>query len=141
MSKFAAFMAGATNQVENQKVAVSPRFKDEDGNTIEFEIRALSAAENDEITRRCMVNVAVPGQRGVFNRELDQVKYVATLIAASVVYPALDDAELQDSYHVKTPEDLIRTMLYTGEYNTLAQAVTTVSSGESLGELVTAAKN
>ncbi len=134
-------MAGSANKIENQKVAVSPRFKAEDGSVLVFEIKALSAAENDELQRRCLVNVPVPGQKGMFTRELDQLKYTAALIAASVVFPALDDAELQDSYNVRTPEDLLRVMLYTGEYNTLAQAVTAINRGESLEELVKAAKN
>ena len=39
------------------------------------------------------------------------------MIVASTVYPDLYDAELQDSYNVKTPEDLIYAMVDdAGEY-------------------------
>lgn len=141
MSKFAAFLAGNASHIENQKITVSNRFKDADGSVLQFEIKALSASENDDLQKRCMVNVPVPGQKGVFTRELDQLKYTAAMLAACVVFPALDDAELQDSYGVKTPEDLLRVMLYAGEYNVLAQAVTTLNRGETLSELVKAAKN
>ena len=48
-------------------------------------------------------------------------KYIQKMIVASVVYPDLYDADLQDSYDVKTPEDLLLAMVDDpGEYNELA---------------------
>ncbi|MBR5589880.1 MAG: hypothetical protein IKW41_06965 [Phascolarctobacterium sp.] len=141
MSKYTAFMAGAVDKIENKKVVVSNRFKDEKGKPIPFEIKALSADENDELQRRCMVNVPVPGQRGQYTRELDQIKYTAMLLTESVVYPDLNEAELQDSYGVRGAESLLRKMLYTGEYNKLAQEVMALSNIEVLSDLVEEAKN
>lgn len=141
MSKYTAFMAGAVDKIENKKVVVSNRFKDEKGKPIPFEIKALSADENDELQRRCMVNVPVPGQRGQYTRELDQIKYTAMLLTESVVYPDLNEAELQDSYGVRGAESLLRKMLYTGEYNVLAQEVMGLSKVEVLADLVAEAKN
>ena len=141
MSKYTAFMAGAVEKIENKKVVVSNRFKDEKGKSIPFEIKALSADENDELQRRCMVNVPVPGQRGQYTRELDQIKYTAMLLTESVVYPDLNEAELQDSYGVRGAESLLRKMLYTGEYNKLAQEVMALSNIEVLSDLVEEAKN
>lgn len=141
MSKYAAFMAGAAEKIENKKVIVSNRFKDEKGNPIPWEIKALTAAENDVLQRCCMVNVPVPGKRGQYSRELDQSKYTAMLLAESVVEPNLHDAELQDSYGVKSAEALLSKMLCLNEYNTLAEAVTGMGKFESLPELVETAKN
>lgn len=141
MSKYTAFMAGAVEKIENKKVVVSKRFKDEDGKPIPFEIKALSADENDELQKRCMVNIPVPGQRGQYTRELDQIKYTAMLLTESVVYPDLNEAELQDSYGVRGAEALLRKMLYTGEYNKLAQEVAALSKIEVLADLVEEAKN
>lgn len=141
MSKYAAFMAGSAGKIENKKIILSNRFKDENGKPIPFEIKALSATENDELQRRCMVNVPVPGQRGQFVRELDQIKYTANLLAESVVFPNLNDAELQDSYGVKGADALLREMLYMGEYTQLAQEVSAISKVEGLAELVAEAKN
>ncbi len=46
------------------------------------------------------------------------------MITASVVLPDLYDAELQDSYGVSTPEDLLFAMVDDpGEYNELAAFV------------------
>lgn len=141
MSKFNAFMAGNAAKIENKKVVVSERFKGEDGKPIPWEIRAISADENDELQRRCMVNVPVPGQKNQYSRELDQIKYTAMLLTNSVVYPALDDAELQNSYGVMGADALLRKMLYLQEYNRLAVAVSEISQIEGLGDLVETAKN
>lgn len=141
MSKYAAFMAGNVEKIENKKVVVSNRFKNKNGEVEPFEVKALTAEENDELQRRCMVNVPVPGQRGQFVRELDQIKYTAALLAESVVFPDLNDAVLQDAYGVKGAEALLRKMLYMGEYNELAKEVSAISKVEGLVELVAEAKN
>lgn len=141
-SKFSAFMAQNVARIENKKIVVSNRFKDpETGKPMEWEIRALTNEENDDLQRRAMVNIPVVGQRGAFTRELDNVKYSAMLLAASVVYPDLNDAELQDSYGVKTPEALINKMLYMREATVLAQEIAKLSNFDNLPEAVTEAKN
>lgn len=141
MSKFSAFMAQNVAKIENKKFVLSDRFKDENGKPIEWEIRALTAEESDDINRRCVVNVPVPGHRGQFSREVDGVKLASLFICESVVYPDLNDAALQDSYGVKTPVDLLKKMLYTHEENKLAEEVKSFSNLPDLGELVEEAKN
>lgn len=141
MSKFDAFMAGNAEPIENKKVIISERFKDKDGNPIPFEIRAITSEENDDLQRASYVNVPVPGKRNQFTREMDQIKYADKMVAASVVYPELDNAELQDSYGVKTPEALLSKMLYVGEYNKLAEEIANLSNIEGLAEIVAEAKN
>ena len=141
-SKFSAFMAQNVARIENKKIVVSNRFKDpETGKPMKWEIRALTNEENDDLQRRAMVNIPVVGQRGAFTRELDNVKYSAMLLAASVVYPDLNDAELQDSYGVKTPEALINKMLYMREATVLAQEIAKLSNFDDLADAVTEAKN
>lgn len=141
MSKFSAFMAQNVAKLENKKVIISDRFKDENGNPIPWEIRAITSEEADELMRRSMVQVPVAGRRGQFTREMDQIKYTSLLLTASVVYPSLDDAELQDSYGVKTPEELLKKMLYPREENKLAEEVMNFSNISNLGELTEEAKN
>lgn len=141
MSKFSAFMAENVTPLENRKIVISNRFKDENGKPIEWEIRAITSDENDELMRRAMVNVQVAGRRGQFTRELDNVKYTNMLMAASVVYPNLNDAELQDSYKVKTPEELLKKMLYPKEENLLAETVVNFSDLPEINDLIEEAKN
>lgn len=139
-SKFSAFMAQNVEKIENKKVVVSERIKDENGNPIEWEVRAITEDENEDLQRRAFVNIPVTGQRGAFTRELDQVKYTGMMLAASVVYPDLNDAELQDSYGVKTPEALLKKMLIPAEMGVLAEAVASFNR-RTEGDLVEEAKN
>lgn len=141
MSKFSAFMASNVAPIENKKIVVSTRYKDENGKPLEWEIRAVTSEENDDLQRRAMVSVPVMGQRGSYTREMDQIKYTALLLSASVVFPDLNDAELQDSYGVKTPEALLKKMLYPKEEALLAREVMSFSQIEDLGEAVQEAKN
>lgn len=141
MSQYAAFMCGTAETIENKKVVISNRFKDENGNAVPFEIKALTAEENEELQRQCFVSVPVAGQRGQYTRELDQFKYTTMLLVESVVFPNLNNAELQDSYKVKGAEALLRKMLYASEYNKLAEEVAAVSNINNLPALVEEAKN
>lgn len=141
MSKFSAFMAQNVAKIENKKVIISDRFKDKNGNPIAWEIKAITCEENEALQRRSMVQVPVAGQRGAFTREMDNIKYTTALLCASVVYPELDDAELQDSYGVKTPEALLKAMLYPSEETKLAEQVMSLSKLETMNDLVDEAKN
>ena len=64
------------------------------------------------------------GKPNMFRPRLKTGQYIRKMIAASVVVPDLYDAELQDSYGVKTPEDLLMEMVDDpGEYNDFAAFV------------------
>jgi hypothetical protein len=135
-----AFLATNVAKVENKKVVISNRFKDDKGQPIKWELKTLSADDNDVLERRCYVNVPIVGRKGQFTRELDRNKYTSLLLAETVVFPDLNNAELQDSYGVKTPEDLLKKMLTLAEYNKLAEEMANASS-ENLNDLVDEAKN
>ncbi len=141
MSKFEAFMAGNAAIEKNKKVIISKRFKNASGKPIAWEIKSLTAEENETIQRKCMVNAAIPGQKNQYNRELDQIKYTNALLTAMVVYPALNDAELQNSYGVMGAENLLKKMLYLDEYNQLAKACTSFNDDKGIVNLVDDAKN
>lgn len=140
MNPFADFMADNAELIPNEKFVATTRFKNKKtGQPIEWEIRAISSDENEEIQRASMTAVTVG--RGQSRREIDGLKYVYKLVAASVVYPDLNNAELQDSYKVKTPEALLKKMLYPSEFDALANKVMDMTGIQDLGELVKEAKN
>lgn len=139
MDAFSAFMAENVEKLENKKVAISKRFKDDKGQPIEWEIKPLTCEENDDLQRRAMVQKKLPTGQTV--RELDQVKYTALMLTESVVYPDLHNAKLQDSYGVKTPEALLKKMLYPREEALLASEVMGYNQIEDLGDKVDEAKN
>lgn len=124
MSKFSKFMR--ENKLDKKNVLYAPTksLRDEDGKPLEWEFRHISSKENEEIRDKSTVEVPVTGKPNMFRPKVLSSQYVRRMIAASVVMPDLYDAELQDSYEVKTPEDLLLAMVDDpGEYNELAAFV------------------
>lgn len=122
MSKFSAFLAQNKVTTGNIKYVVSTKFIDpETKQPMEWELRPLSEEENDGIKRACMIQKQV--KNGVYTKDVDPLKFNAKVIAASVVFPDLNDKELQDSYHVVGAESLLKKMLTMGEYARLFEKV------------------
>ena len=97
MSKFSLFMKQNKIGKENQKYAPTTSLTDENGKPLEWEFKHITSKENEALRNECIKEVQV--------------------IVASTVYPDLYDTELQDSYNVKTPEDLIYAIVDdAGEY-------------------------
>lgn len=118
MSKFAKFMKTNKAVKENEKYAATSSLCDESGKPLLWEIRHISSKENDDLRESCMMEVQVTGKPGVYRQKFKTNEYIRKLVARSVAYPDLYDAELQDSYSVKTPEDLLMAMVDDpGEYN------------------------
>ena len=132
MSDIKAFLKQNKEVKENVKVVVSDGFKDEKGKPIPFEIKALTAMEDEAIRNACMKKVQVIGKKNQYTSELDSNRYVRLLCTNSVVFPNLKDAELQDSYGVSTPDDLLVAMLTAGEFNILAEKVSELSMNKSV---------
>ncbi len=124
MSKFAKFMKANKAVKENGFYPATKSLCDEKGNPIEWEFKHITSKENEEIRESCTVDVPVTGKPNIYRQKLKAGLYIQKMIAASVAVPDLYDAELQDSYGVKTPEDLLMAMVDDpGEYNDLAAFV------------------
>lgn len=118
MSKFSKFMKANKTTKENELHAVTKTLCDESGKSLEWEFRHITAKENDTIRDECTREIPMLGKPGAYRQKLDVSKYLRKLVAASVVSPNLYDTELQDSYEVKTPEDLLYAMVDDpGEYS------------------------
>lgn len=140
-NNLSAFLSQNALATENVKMVVSKRFV-ENGKPLEWEVRVLDAGEDEELRRSATKRVPVPGKRHQFQPETDMNLYVAKMAAACTVFPNLMDAELQDSYKVKTPEDLLRKMLKAGEYADYLQKVQTLNGYDvDMDEMVDEAKN
>jgi len=116
---------------------------DENGKPLEWEFRHISSKENETIRESCTIEVPVTGKPNMFRPKMKSSLYIQKMIIASVVMPDLYDAELQDSYGVKTPEDLLFAMVDDpGEYNELAAYVQKFQGfNVSFDEKVDEAKN
>ena len=100
--------------------------------------KKLSIEEYEAIRDECTsINFADKGktkfQNTLFNKKI---------VCNSVVEPNLNNAELQDSYGVKKPEDLI-TKLFdnAGEYYGLLEYLLKINGFKNFDEDVTDAKN
>ncbi len=117
----------ASNKVkENKEVRFVPTksFLDEAGNPIEWVMKPLTTELIEEITASSMKNERVIGKKGMFKKVLDDNLFIARLITNSVVMPDLLDKELQDSYNVLKPEDLLKKLVDSaGEYSKLGKFV------------------
>ena len=124
MSKFAKFMKTNKAVKENGFYPATKSLCDEKGNPLEWEFKRISSKENEEIRENCTIDIPVTGKPNMYRPKLKSSLYIQRMIAASVVVPDLFDSELQDSYGVKTPEDLLMAMVDDpGEYNDLAAFV------------------
>lgn len=124
MSKFAKFMKANKIEKANGFYPATKSLCDEKGSPLEWEFKHITSRENEEIRESCTIDIPVPGKPNMYRQKLKAGLYIQKMIAASVVVPDLFDSDLQDSYGVKTPEDLLMVMVDDpGEYNDLAAFV------------------
>lgn len=124
MSDFKAFMADSALPIEAETVGyiASKRFPGENGEPVEWRIRAITTEQEEKIRQSAKKRRQIPGTRET-KTEIDYDAYISAMICACVVYPNLNDAELQTSYGAVGAADLLRKMLTPGEYADLALAV------------------
>ncbi len=125
-------------KVENKEVIVSERFQEND-KPVPFIIRPVTQEENEELLRKYRKIV----KKGKEEKEMfDQIGYSHELAASAVVFPDLNDAELQRAYGVLGPTKLLNKMLLIGEFATLAEEIRNLSGlDEDINDDIEEAKN
>ena len=143
MSNLDRFLKQNKKMRENTTYLATKSLTDEEGNPLPWTIRPLTTKDNDRLRDECTLEVPVKGKPNVYRPKLDTSKYLAKMIVASVVEPNLNNKDLQDSYGVMTPEDLIKEMIDDpGEYNDFASFIQNFNSfTTTLDEKVEEAKN
>ena len=142
MSDFSVFMAGNVLADEIVKYVASKRFKDKDGKPVEWELKAVGSDLDEALRKECTKKVPIVGKRGQYTQETDTDKYIGKLCAATTVYPNLNATELQNSYGVKSADELLKKMLLPGEYIEYKGKVMEVNGYDmSMDDLVDEAKN
>lgn len=142
MSNFNDFMKANKKVKENVRYAATKSLCDKDGNPLEWELRPISTKLSEKIRENCTFEVPVKGKIGQVRQRVNTAKFQAEMISAAVVYPDLNDKDLQDSYGVMTPEDLLKEMVDdAGEYTDLMLKVQEISGFTTLAEDVEEAKN
>ena len=143
MSNLSLFLKKNKKVRANTFYAATKSLCDENGKPLEWELKALTTNESEDIRTACTIEVQIPGKMGMYRPKLDTKMFMAKMIAACVVFPDLNNKELQDSYGVMTPEDLLKEMIDNpSEYNAFAEFVQNYNGlGESLEDKVEEAKN
>ncbi|HCL03503.1 MAG TPA: hypothetical protein DHW61_14025 [Lachnoclostridium phytofermentans] len=114
------FMKKNKKVKENVFYAPTKSLLDENGLPLNWEFRHVSTKEDEDIRESCTMDVQITGKPGAYRKKIDTNVYIAKLVAASCVVPNLNNAELQDSYGVKKPEDLLKELVDDpGEYQDL----------------------
>ena len=114
----------------------------EDGKPLEWEIRPITSKENERIQESCMTEVPIPGKPNQFRHKMNTSEYVKKLVVESVVYPDLHNAELQDSYGVVLPCDLVQEIIDNiGEWNNLVEFINKLNRIVPIQEDVNTVKN
>lgn len=104
----------------NEKYAPTASLQDENGKPLEWEFKQISSKENEALRDACTIEVQIKGKPNMFRPKVKTDEYLAKMIVAATVYPDLYDKELQDSYGVMTPEDLLYALVdNAGEYQDL----------------------
>lgn len=120
----------------NKEVIVSDRFK-ENGKVVPFVIRPLTQEENAALLKQYR-KVDKNSGTEIFNR----IGYNQAMVAAAVVEPDLNSAELQKAWGVLGPERVLTTMLYVGEYSKLMEEVQKLSGLDTdINDEIEEAKN
>lgn len=122
---------------ENVFFPAASNLKGEDGDVLIWEIRHVSTKEDEQIREDCIKEAKGRGVRVDYNL------YLKKLAAASVVYPPLYNAQLQDSYDVRNPEDLLCELIDNpGEYQEFIKFIQKINGFDvSLEDKVEKAKN
>ena len=143
MSDLSRFLKTNKIKRENTTFAATKSLVDAKGNPLPWTIKPLTTKENDAIRDECMIEVPVKGKPNMFRPKLDTSKYIGKMICACVVEPNLYDKDLQDSYGVMSPDDLLKEMIDDpGEYQEFATFVQNFNGfNTTLEDKVEEAKN
>lgn len=141
LSAFYAKNAKQPRQVEKE---ISNRFLDEEGKPLKFVFKAITPSQDAKIQNKAMKTEFIKEgpKKGQKEQQFDAMYYQLLLTVESMVYPNLNDADLQDSYVVMGAVELYDAMLLPSE-SVAAYAAAQEANGyeHSMEELVEEAKN
>lgn len=126
------FFKSNAKSLPDVKIVVSERFTNEDGSPIEWVLHPISTKLVEEITKR---NTKTTIKNGKKESTVNEENLNAELLEAVVLYPSLNDAELQDSYGVSSANELLSVMLYPGETQVLTNALQEVMAGSKANDI------
>lgn len=140
MSDFEAFFAENKVKSEDVEFVASDKFiNKETGKPIAWKLRKMDEFTNKRLKESSQKKVT-SGNRVRY--VTDNETYLCKLMIGTVVFPDLNNKELQDKWNVMDAESLLRKMLSAGEYANLMIEVQRVNDFDiDFSALVEEAKN
>lgn len=134
MSNFESFFKENVTMPNEVEFAVSDRFSEC------FKLKTITEDEHSQVKSAATKRKSLG--RGRYTEEMDTNKYSYLLCAAAISYPDLNNALLQDSYGVKSADELLKQMLTAGEFTSLLIKVNDINGfDKSFTDEVEEAKN
>jgi len=122
-------------EASQEEVVISDRFQ-EKGVPVPWKLRPVTQEENAEIVKKNTRRT----KKG--EQEFNRMDYTCDLVIAGVVFPDLNNADLQKAYGVIGARSLLGKMLLVGEYGRLSMEVQRISGlDEDINEDMEEAKN
>lgn len=118
-----AFLKQNVEVVNETEYVASKRIKDANGEPVAWKIKTLATDETEKMRKKYTKRITDRITRQSEER-FDTTAYNEELLSKVITYPNLYDAELQDSWCVTEPVDLVKVMLTPGEYADLLAAAT-----------------
>jgi len=117
-----AFLKQNVDVVNETEYVASKRIK-VNGEPIAWKIKTLATEETERMRKKYTKRITDRITRQSEER-FDATAYNEDVLSKAITYPNLYDAELQDSWGVTEPVELVKAMLTPGEYADLLAAVT-----------------
>lgn len=135
-----AFLKNNVEIVNQVEYVASNRIKAGD-EPVAWKINVLQNKVIDKLRNR-HTKMIKDGKTGVTREKFDSQGFNDAMLLESIVFPNLDDMELQESWGVNDPLELVKAMLTPGEYADLLNAVVEAQGFEvGMDEKVRAVKN
>lgn len=142
MSDLSLFLKENKKKKENGFFPATKSLCDASGKPLMWEIKPLSTRDDQELRDECTVQKLIPGKNGEQQLRFDSQKYLVRMMTACIIFPDLDDKKLQDSYGVKSAEDLIVEMIDDpDEFNEFAGFIQEYSGFDDIVDVEQKAKN
>lgn len=142
-SNFSKFMKSNKKVKENVEYQATASLLDDNGEPLKWVIKPLTPKEHERIREDCSYDAKVPGKPNQVVSKIRQDEYMLKVMCKSIVYPNLHDKELQDSYGVMTPEELLQCLIDDlGEYYNFSNFIMDYNGfNKSIAEKIEQAKN
>jgi hypothetical protein len=132
-----AFLKDHKRKKKNVFFRATKNFTDETGRPLQWELKPIKSKDLDQLRADCTWT----DKDGI--EHFKDAEFSAKMYSMAVVFPDLRSAELQDSYGVTSPEDLLYELIDdAGEWTSFQQKVNDMNGfGVSMDDKVAEAKN